>query len=52
MSDNGKEYFYVNPLMLNPREADQRYDLRHVKTSRVTWFGCACCPPNAARTIT
>lgn len=52
MSDNGKEYFYVSPLMLNPREADQRYDLRHVKTSRVTWFGCACCPPNAARTIT
>lgn len=52
MSDNGKEYFYVNPLMLKPEETHQRYDLRHVESDRVTWFGCACCPPNIARTIT
>lgn len=52
MSDNGKEYFYVNPLMQNPVEVHQRYDLRHVESDRVTWFGCACCPPNIARTIT
>ena len=51
MAPDGKTYFYVNPLMVIPSQADSRYDLRHVKTERVPWFGCACCPPNAARLI-
>lgn len=48
-SSDGKRYFYVNPLMSIPAQAESRYDLRHVSTSRVGWFGCACCPPNIAR---
>lgn len=51
MALDGKTYFYVNPLMVIPSQAESRYDLRHVKTERVPWFGCACCPPNAARLI-
>ena len=52
MSEDGKSYFYVNPLEVNPPRVHQRYDLRHVCASRVTWFGCACCPPNVARILT
>jgi DUF1680 family protein len=29
--------------------AKRRYDCHLVKTQRVPWFGCACCPPNLAR---
>ena len=49
MSSDGKTYFYVNPLMMIPEQAENRYDLRHVKPERAAWFGCACCPPNLAR---
>ena len=52
MSEDGKQYFYVNPLEVNPAKVHQRYDMRHVRSSRVTWFGCACCPPNVARILT
>ena len=48
---DGKSYFYVNPLEVYPRTAQYREDYQHVKTHRVPWFGCACCPPNIARTI-
>ncbi len=39
LSLDGKHYFYQNPL------AD---DGTH---QRQEWFGCACCPPNLARTL-
>jgi len=39
LSLDGASYFYVNPL------AD---DGTH---RRQPWFGCACCPPNVARTL-
>jgi hypothetical protein len=39
VSQDGKRFFYVNPLESN---GDHH---------RQGWFGCACCPPNAARTI-
>ena len=39
VSNDGKCFFYVNPL-------ESRGD-HH----RSPWFGCACCPPNVARTI-
>jgi hypothetical protein len=29
--------------------AKRRYECHLVKTQRVPWFGCACCPPNVAR---
>lgn len=51
ISLDGKRYFYVNPLQVVPAVDEYRHDLHHVKTSRVEWFGCACCPPNIARTI-
>jgi DUF1680 family protein len=51
MSHDGKKFFYVNPLEVNPPVAKRRYDCHYVKTQRVGWFGCACCPPNIARTL-
>jgi Uncharacterized protein conserved in bacteria len=51
ISADGKRFFYVNPLESRPAEAHFRRDEDHVKTQRVQWFGCACCPPNVARTI-
>lgn len=51
ISEDGKSYFYVNPLEVNPVKAHQRYDMRHIQTERVRWLGCACCPPNVARVI-
>ena len=51
ISLEGTRYFYVNPLEVNPSVAAYRHDHSHVKTERVEWFGCACCPPNIARTI-
>lgn len=49
ISEDGKKYFYVNPLMMLPEEVETRYDLQHVSKERTSWFGCACCPPNVAR---
>lgn len=52
ISEDGKRYFYVNPLEAVPELVEERYDLQHVKTERVEWLGCACCPPNIARFLT
>ncbi|MDB6167258.1 MAG: AraN-like protein [Verrucomicrobia bacterium] len=49
MSLDGTKFFYVNPLEVVPAVARRRYDCHQVKTQRVGWFGCACCPPNVAR---
>jgi len=51
ISLDGESYFYVNPLSVKPDIAKVREDHHHVKTQRVRWFGCACCPPNVVRTI-
>jgi len=51
MSLDGKKFFYVNPLEVNP-EKFEKYDiLRGHKVERQKWFSCACCPPNLARLI-
>jgi DUF1680 family protein len=39
VSQDGARFFYVNPL--ESRGAHHRQP----------WFGCACCPPNVARTL-
>ncbi len=52
MALDGKRYFYVNPLEVVPLVARSRYDMAHVKTERIAWFGCSCCPPNIARMVT
>jgi len=51
LAQDGHHYFYVNPLAVNPGETRRRYDCKMVKTQRVPWFGCACCPPNVARLL-
>ncbi len=39
VSLDGKRFFYVNPLASKGNH------------HRSEWFGCACCPPNVARTL-
>ncbi|MDI1336875.1 MAG: glycoside hydrolase family 127 protein [Lacunisphaera sp.] len=46
---DGRTFFYVNPLEVVPAVAKRRYECHLVRTQRVPWFGCACCPPNVAR---
>ena len=51
MSLDGKKFFYVNPLEVNPEASLKDYFKKHVKVERQKWFGCACCPPNVARLL-
>lgn len=51
ISLEGNRFFYVNPLEVIPDVDEKNLDLRHVKTERQKWFGCACCPPNIIRTL-
>lgn len=52
MSLDGKSFFYVNPLESVPSACRGDKRLEHVDPVRRKWFGCACCPPNIARTVT
>lgn len=51
MALDGKSFFYVNPLEVLPEACARDERKAHVKAIRQKWFGCACCPPNLARTI-
>lgn len=51
MSEDGKSFFYVNPLEVNPEASHKDSRKRHIKSVRQKWFACACCPPNLARLI-
>ncbi|PWW01117.1 hypothetical protein DFQ01_1106 [Paenibacillus cellulosilyticus] len=51
MSQDGKHFFYVNPLEVNPGAVHNNAIYHHIKTQRQGWFGCACCPPNIARLL-
>lgn len=48
---DGKSFFYVNPLSVVPAFCMDHTSVAHVKSVRQKWFGCACCPPNIARTL-
>lgn len=48
---DGKSFFYVNPLEVWPANCMEATSMGHVKPVRQKWFGCACCPPNIARTL-
>lgn len=48
---DGKSFFYVNPLEVWPENCLDHTSMAHVKPVRQKWFGCACCPPNIARTL-
>lgn len=52
MSLDGKNFFYVNPLEVDPILSRENPDKKHVLPVRPAWFGCACCPPNLSRLIT
>ena len=51
VSLDGKRFFYVNPLEVVPQFCLPATDKNHVRSERQGWFGCACCPPNIARTL-
>lgn len=51
MAEDGKSFFYVNPLEVLPIASHVDSRKRHIKPVRQKWFGCACCPPNLARII-
>ncbi|WP_167956465.1 glycoside hydrolase family 127 protein [Anaerosporobacter faecicola] len=51
MALDGKSFFYVNPLEVDPIACQKDDRKKHVKPVRQKWFGCACCPPNLARLI-
>ena len=48
---DGKHFFYVNPLEVNPVSSALDPGKSHVKAVRPEWLGCACCPPNLARLL-
>jgi len=51
MAEDGKSFFYVNPLEVYPEACKNDIRKNHVKPVRQKWFSCACCPPNIARII-
>lgn len=51
ISRDGKRFFYVNPLEIDPKACGKNHVYDHVKPVRQGWFGCACCPPNIARLL-
>ena len=51
MALDGKHFFYVNPLEVQPEASRLDPGKPHVLPVRPSWLGCACCPPNLARLI-
>lgn len=52
MQADGKRFFYVNPLEVNPGISGVVPGYKHVLPERPGWYACACCPPNLVRLIT
>lgn len=52
MQRDGKRFFYVNPLEVNPGVSGVASGYEHVLPQRPGWYACACCPPNLVRMIT
>ena len=51
MQQDGKRFFYVNPLEVIPGISGEAATHRHSLPQRPEWFACACCPPNVARLL-
>lgn len=49
MQLDGKRFFYVNPLEVNPGVSGVLHGYKHVLPQRPGWYACACCPPNVVR---
>ena len=52
MQRDGKRFFYVNPLEVNPGTSGVAAGYEHVIPERPGWYACACCPPNVVRMVT
>lgn len=52
MQLDGKRFFYVNPLEVNPGVSGEIFGYKHVIPERPGWYTCACCPPNLVRMVT
>ncbi len=52
MQMDGKRFFYVNPLEVNPGISGELFGYKHVLPQRPGWYTCACCPPNVVRLMT
>ena len=52
MQHDGKRFFYVNPLEVDPAVDGTAKGYEHVLPRRPEWYACACCPPNVARLLT
>lgn len=52
MAMDGRHFFYVNPLEVQPEASGKDPGKHHVLPERPNWYGCACCPPNLARLMT
>ncbi|MBR3141623.1 MAG: glycoside hydrolase family 127 protein [Clostridiales bacterium] len=51
MALDGKRFFYVNPLEVDPGISGVAATHKHDLPVRPKWYQCACCPPNVARLI-
>ena len=51
MALDGKRFFYVNPLEVDPGISGVAPTHKHDLPVRPKWYQCACCPPNVARLI-
>ncbi len=52
MQLDGRRFFYVNPLEVNPGVSGKLPGFEHVLPVRPQWYACACCPPNVVRLLT
>jgi uncharacterized protein len=48
VSLDGQRFIYANPLQVREGHVNRGIDGDY---KRVTWFRCACCPPNVMRTL-
>lgn len=51
MAQDGRSFFYVNPLEVWPEASERNLGKKHVLARRPPWFSCSCCPPNIVRLI-
>ncbi len=51
MALTGTEFYYTNPLEMEPSRVAANPGLAHIKPRRQKWFSVSCCPPNIARTL-
>jgi len=51
MQQDGKRFFYVNPLEVLPGISGVVQTHKHALPRRPEWYACACCPPNLSRLL-